>query len=585
MADVLEPEEGLDFASLVTIAVDLVPYVLQWPAASETDGVAEALTLVVAKRNGGMLLALPLNFIPDAVLRRANIGQAGGPVGVSTVVNVPGVLLDGGVRAYTGTTMDVLLVDFTEDMAQNLRSAESLEEIAMPFDPDSSFTFPAPKETLDVAMEWVRGSDEEAGLAFYSAQDQGLEEDLGETEDSAELHPQFQKPKRSKKPTPKGAGPTGSGGDQKPKRVTTASLAASLEQIMDLVPNLTSQLQTLSQRQELLESRLTAPTRAGALGLSQPLSSSLPPRVVSPGMVAQTIAVPPPRTQEKAPSGLVSGLDFQPSELKELEEEKVPPQAENHFAQAILAQSQALTALVGQIANASQDPLVDLGSSASSTSTRGAAGRARLQAELATHSGAFFTSVLRAMARRMQPTVASSGSPAELLQRGVCGTQYMERYGGFGRHRDLGLVMFQVMTVMDYMQSENYGAARDSLALLAVCLDQAVLDGGRFDLAALLTLQEDPPSSIFINRQTSTLSRARAFSQLADQKWITVALAFIKELDTIQTKRQELSSASSGPSAKTQASQEGHPKAKSHPKKKAKGGGKGNQQAVEQEEE
>lgn len=40
------------------------------------------------------------------------------------------------------------------------------------------------------------------------------------------------------------------------------------------------------------------------------------------------------------------------------------------------------------------------------------------------------------MARRMQPTAPSTGSTAELLQPGVCGTRYMERFGGHGRHCD-----------------------------------------------------------------------------------------------------------------------------------------------------
>ena len=38
--------------------------------------------------------------------------------------------------------------------------------------------------------------------------------------------------------------------------------------------------------------------------------------------------------------------------------------------------------------------------------------------------------------------------------------------------------------------------------------------------ATLLRLQEDPPSSIFVNRQLSATSRARAFAPLADKKWI-----------------------------------------------------------------
>ena len=117
------------------------------------------------------------------------------------------------------------------------------------------------------------------------------------------------------------------------------------------------------------------------------------------------------------------------------------------------------------------------------------------------------------------------------------------------------------------------GAARDALALLATCLDQAVLDGGRFDLAAPLTLQEDPPSGIYVNRQQSTLSRARAYSQLADQRWITVALAFVKELDILMTKRQELSGAQ--PPQSGLASSDPAPNAKGQPKQKAKAQGKG----------
>ena len=227
---------------------------------------------------------------------------------------------------------------------------------------------------------------------------------------------------------------------------------------------------------------------------------------------------------------------------------------------------------------------MDLGSTSSSASTRGALGRAKLQAELASHSGNFFMAVLRAMARRMQPTSSTMGSAEDLLRRGVSGTLYMERFGGFGRHRDLGLILFQVMSIMDFMQAENHGAAKDALALLAVCIDQAVLDNGRFDLAALLTLQEDPPSSIYVNRQQSSLSRTRAFSPLADQRWITVALAFVKELDVIQTRRLELTAGSTG---NPKASNEPAAKPKQQPKRKGKGGGKGasNQGQVQDGEE
>jgi hypothetical protein len=69
------------------------------------------------------------------------------------------------------------------------------------------------------------------------------------------------------------------------------------------------------------------------------------------------------------------------------------------------------------------------------------------------------------------------------------------------------------------------------------------------------------------------LTQARAFSPLADQRWVTVALAYVKELDVIQTKRQELAGTSTGAPKVQPLDVTGKPKAQ--PKKKGKGGGKG----------
>lgn len=91
---------------------------------------------------------------------------------------------------------------------------------------------------------------------------------------------------------------------------------------------------------------------------------------------------------------------------------------------------------------------------------------------------------------------------------------------------------------MDFLQVGNYGAAKDVVALLAVMLEQAVLDGGRFEVAQVLTLQEDVPYTVFSARQGSVARRA--FAPLADQRWVTVALAYLKELETISSKRVEM---------------------------------------------
>ena len=87
--------------------------------------------------------------------------------------------------------------------------------------------------------------------------------------------------------------------------------------------------------------------------------------------------------------------------------------AHNHLAQAVLAQAKAFTALVSQIASQSSDPMPGLGATTFGVGTRGAQGRANLQAELAQHRGSFFDAFLTAMARRMQLTAPSDGSPVE----------------------------------------------------------------------------------------------------------------------------------------------------------------------------
>ena len=157
--------------------------------------------------------------------------------------------------------------------------------------------------------------------------------------------------------------------------------------MLNLVPSLTSQLQTLAQRQDALETRVSVPTRAGALGLLMwwPLLPEQKSNLWRPWVWIWIFAQRTFKLWKRRSPGDVD------------------------LAKAVLAQSQALTALVGQIAQNSQGPLLDLGSSTSSASTRGAQGRARLQAELATHSGTFCLSVLRAMARRMQPIRPARG--------------------------------------------------------------------------------------------------------------------------------------------------------------------------------
>ena len=84
--------------------------------------------------------------------------------------------------------------------------------------------------------------------------------------------------------------------------------------------------------------------------------------------------------------------------------------------------------------------------------------------------------------------------------RGICLSRYFEQFGGFGQTRDLALIAVQVAMAMDAMQAGRLELAQDHLALLAVSLEQASLDGGRMDLAYQLAWLEEPPAGMYANR-------------------------------------------------------------------------------------
>ena len=587
----MEAPVGLGLLDLVTLEQDVEPYIMDWPVlATEEDGEPEVAALVVAKRDGGFLAAVPVGFIPEEVLAAGNAESPIGLVGPSTVLQIPGVIIEDGRLAPTGTLLTVVVVDLGEDAVAQMRRPEALEVYPYSFDADQPFAIPSPQELLAAARAWVAADAESSVQLYFSAE--GEAEDLadGTPEGDQDGRPSTPRPKRGARPPPGREKPSGGG-----KRHTVASLAASVEELLKMNAGLAQTVQTIAGRQQELERRSVQQlpqNQTPHTVLRQPLSTSAAVPHAPLGALMKQLGTPP-LTQATTASGLLSSPQFQPADLLELEDEKKPKDqgtSSDPLAQAVLAQSQALTALVSQIAQQGGDPMLELNSVGATAGTRGAQGRARLQQELAAQKGSFFQSVLASMARRMQPTASAEGSPQELLDRGVCGTRYLERFGGFAKVRELGCLQQQVMSIMDCLQASNLQAARDQTALLAVTLDQAALDQGRFELANLLCLQEEPPLTIFTSRQTNVLNRPRAFSPLADQRWVTVALAYIKELDVITSKRLELTNQSrpgtfSAASTGSDSTPAPSAKAKQQPKKKGKGGGRGSNNSASAEAE
>ena len=93
--------------------------------------------------------------------------------------------------------------------------------------------------------------------------------------------------------------------------------------------------------------------------------------------------------------------------------------------------------------------------------------------------------------------------------------------------------------VADQMLLGDVKGAQEMLALAMVAIEQSAMDNGKWEIAWVLALQEDPPQQLFAHRPIATNPRLRAFSPLCPADWGAIALAYVKELDLLSSRRQE----------------------------------------------
>ncbi|CAE7852956.1 unnamed protein product, partial [Symbiodinium necroappetens] len=282
----------------------------------------------------------------------------------------------------------------------------------------------------------------------------------------------------------------------KAKRHTNAQLAEQIGNLVDLIPALTQQVQDLSLRQSALEKKAAEEPQADEL------------------MVDEETGEP------------------------------LPPESQGALAKAMLQQSRALGTLVTHLvtqADASDPSLSSLGVAA--LGSRGASKRERLQEQLATRSGSFLLQVSQQALRRLSPSEPVPSTRAELLARKPVFTLYAERFGGFGSQRGLGIMFWLLANILDALVAGDTVGAEEMASLALIATEQASQDSGSWDIAYLLTLLEDPPHQLFAHRPASQNPRLRAFGGLTPQSWATTTLAYIKEIDAIQSRRSEATAA------------------------------------------
>ena len=265
-------------------------------------------------------------------------------------------------------------------------------------------------------------------------------------------------------------------------------------------------------------------------------ASSPPPLAFS--KVAKIVG-PPPRVKV-APVLTDPGAPVQTTEIVE-----DPGDLNSGVVKALSQQSTAITALVAHLANSS-DPLAELqGGGSTFGTTKGVQRRERMQAELAAGTSTYYLQMMQQLHRRLHPALPVPKTEAELHHLSFL--NYMEKTGGYRGNRETGLIMWLLGHIIDAAAQDDLHQVKERLALLAISLEQSVVDRGDWQIAFLLSLAEDPPLAIYQDKTSIISPYGRPFANLVPSAWAAVVLDYVKELEVLTSKKGEAANKKSSP--------------------------------------
>ena len=242
--------DGVLAMELLTLASEQIqPYVLSWVLDQGASEAAACTVLVIMRRAGGILLAMPTGFLPAELIEEGNAGAPDCIFGPSMEFEVPAMLGDSGVVAPTGEVLQVRVIDCSEDIVSFMREFREGEEVVYAYDEDTPFSFPSIDALVPLVRAWALSTSERMA-SFYSPEEF---EEAGPTD-----NPPLPKPPAAKKAT-------SSAGVPKPKRATTATLSNQME---GLLPQMSQQLTLLAERQKRLEDHLPTMGKTTAVALA-----------------------------------------------------------------------------------------------------------------------------------------------------------------------------------------------------------------------------------------------------------------------------------------------------------------------------
>ena len=423
----------MDFSALVPASAGSVELLeLSWPPHPGEDGQKACVCYVMMLREEGFLLCLPAHFFEPGDLSAHGTGLGPVDFGPSHSIQAAGVALTESGEwgpALPPASVPALLLDLPASASMLLSPLELDVFEGVFFVDDRPTLYPLASEALSLARQWVADDAEALASGYQTA--------------VSELGPPAADPRPAKRAP-------------KAKRPSVAQIALQTAALTEVVAKISTQLAALQQQ-------------AGGPTAPQP-EPRVCPGPALPECAKVTCSYIGPPSACASGSRPAAHRPGRPG----------CPDGGRHYRRR--AAKRARARCLGLRHDGTEQgslstggaPSTGRGPSAGFTDfleLRGAQSRQRLQSELAQLSGAFAEKVRAKAAHRMTP---AGLSPTE--QASLC--RYFERYGGFSRMRETGLIVYQAARAFDLLTAEQPRAAADALGLLLVYLDQLALDSG-----------------------------------------------------------------------------------------------------------
>ena len=484
---------------------------------AEEDDVVEVFCIPIAHRKGGLLLAVPHSVIREEVLVAGNSAES------NDDLIGPNKLMSSKLEVHEadGSIVNLedicgfVVVDFTNEVLAHMQPYDPLFEEyqhVVPFFETLPNAFPSMAGIGEKIREWTQESDAPRAV-FYSAREE-----------------------------PEGGGAKAATAAKKAagKRVTNTSL-------MEEVENLKAQIALMKVAVEPTTPKASAIPAVDPMGGARVIAPKMPG--LSQGLIgappgaakAAALLGPPPKT--RAPILRHGDAEVMEEDEPQLgTDQAFAGQNADQILLALAQQSSAITSLVAHLAGGA-DPMSDLSASGSnqfSAGTRGVQRRDRMMQELASGKSNFFIQMQQQLHRKLNPSSPAPSTEEELLASDASILLYLERFGGYQKNKELGYVMWLIGHIADAFARGNIHLAREHTALAVCAVEQAALDRGDWALGFLLGLTAEPPVQMFQDRLQNVTAYGRSFGPLTPSGWAATSLAFLKEMEVLQSRKTEV---------------------------------------------